>query len=477
MLQTDFVINGRYRIFDTLGVGGMGTVYAAQDERLGRHVALKVLRPEIVGDQRARERFLGEAQIAAQLVHPNIVRTYDVGEAPEGPFLVQELLDGQTLDTQLPLSPALATVVATGVADALHAIHSQGYVHCDIKPQNIMLVGERNQPRVVLLDFGIARVEGTETTTLIATPHYLAPERALGAAPTAASDLYALGIVLFQALAGQPPFDAPALHAIIEQHRSAPLPPLKIATGGMPGETRTWEAIIRKLTAKEPEQRYPSAAALRDELTRLAPDSVHAQLTQVVTERPKPASVARKAPPPPATQVPEPTRRPTNLRYLALPLLLGALLIGALVSRQSPAATGATEPSSVNVAQPTAVEASPSAAAIAASAVPAADVVTVPNVVGQPLDIAQAQLQAAGLQSVVETTVVSEQPVGNVIGTVPAPDQQLAAGGTVQLHVSGGAPVVEPVPDDKEDKEDKEDKDEKKEEDKGKGKGKGKKDD
>lgn len=268
MLQTDYVVNGRYRILDTLGIGGMGTVYAAQDERLGRHVALKVLRPEIAQDQHARERFLREAQIAAQLIHPHIVRTYDVGEAPEGPFLVQELLKGQTLDTQIPLSPSVTAMVAADIADALHAIHSQGYVHCDIKPQNIMLVGDISQARVVLLDFGIARVEGTETATLIATPHYLAPERALGAAPTAASDLYALGIVLFQALAGRPPFDAPALHAIIEQHRTAPLPPLRIAHEATVAETKAWEAIIQKLTAKDPQRRYASTAALRDELAQ-----------------------------------------------------------------------------------------------------------------------------------------------------------------------------------------------------------------
>src|ERR1044071_4504324 len=160
MLQPGTLINGRYRIVRTIGSGGMGSVFAAHDERLGRQVALKLLRPDLASDQRARERFLREAQIAAQLVHPNIVRTYDVGDAPVGPYLVQELLDGRTLDTLLPLPSRRALDVTQAIADALGYIHGQGYVHCDIKPQNIMLFGQGAAERVVLLDFGIAREEG-----------------------------------------------------------------------------------------------------------------------------------------------------------------------------------------------------------------------------------------------------------------------------------------------------------------------------
>jgi eukaryotic-like serine/threonine-protein kinase len=317
MLQPGTLMNGRYRITRTIGSGGMGSVHAAQDERLGRQVALKLLRPDLASDQRSRERFLREAQIAAQLVHPNIVRTYDVGDAPEGPFLVQELLDGRTLDTLLPLPPQRAIPIAQSIAEALGYIHSQGYVHCDIKPQNIMLLGAPGAERVVLLDFGIARVEGTVTTTLIATPYYLAPELAMGSAPTAASDWYALGIVLFQMLADHPPFDGPTLHTIIEQHRTAPLPPLTLAAGGTPQQAAALESIIRKLTAKQPAERYASAAALQQDLTNVQSGAIHSMPTMLVanpaqsaepraTTPPPAVKRASVPPPPPATAAPVP---------------------------------------------------------------------------------------------------------------------------------------------------------------------------
>lgn len=493
MLQTDLVINGRYRILHILGVGGMGSVYATHDERLGRQVALKLLRSDIARDQRARDRFLREAQIAAQLIHPNIVRTYDVGEAPEGPYLVQELLQGQTLDTVLPLSPPQTVQVALGVVEALNYLHSQGYVHCDIKPQNIMLIGGLDQPRVVLLDFGIARVEGTDTTTLIATPHYLAPERALGTAPTASSDLYALGIVLFHVLSGRPPFDAPNIHAIIEQHRSAPLPPLKLAADNPTSVAgRGLQAIIHKLSAKQPEQRYPSAAAVRDELVRLNDTSLHNHATQVVANRPQvevKATPPRRAVPPPPVAPPTtvPSHKTIGLRYLAIPLILAMLLFGAMVMRRGATAsptvletqesvTPVTPVASVNnEVPPTAAPApdvnQPPPSPPPAQPAPAAAAVSVPNVVGQPIESAQAQLQTLGLQAVVEAAITSEQPAGTVVSMSPNPDQPLAPGSTVLLQISGGAAPEIAAPNNGDDKEDKdEDKnDDKNDKDKGKG--------
>lgn len=495
MLPPNLVINGRYRLLGTLGVGGMGSVYATQDERLGRRVALKLLRSDLAQDQRSRERFIREAQIAAQLVHPNIVRTYDVGDAPEGPYLVQELLEGRTLDTEIPLTSSQTIQIALGVVEALNYLHSQGYVHCDIKPQNIMLIGPLDQPRVVLLDFGIARVAGTDTTTLIATPHYLAPERALGAAPTASSDLYALGIVLYHALTGCPPFDSPNLHAIIEQHRSAPLPPLRVAKGSSTAEEpHSLEAIIHKLSAKQPEQRYASAAAVRDDLLQLNNAALHNQATRVVAKAP--AAVAHPAPapraesPPPALAGTATTsHKAIGLRYLAIPLLLTVLLLGAILARRgetarlTPPANGAlaTPVASVSSQQPQLPVSAPDAVqpSQAPQAPPAS--VVVPNVVGQSVELAQAQLQTVGLNGVVEGTIASEQPAGTVVSMSPQPDQPIAPGSAVLLQVSGGAPPAVAPPnnqgDNKDDKDDdKDDKDDDKE-DKDKGNSKKKKKD
>src|SRR5919199_2017401 len=131
MLQPGTLLSGRYKIESLVGHGGMGTVYCAHDQRLGREVAVKVLRPDLAADATARERFLREGQIAAQIVHPHVVRTFDAGDDPAGPFLVQEFLTGRTLDTLLPLPPSRAAEILHGIAAALGYIHSHGYVHCD----------------------------------------------------------------------------------------------------------------------------------------------------------------------------------------------------------------------------------------------------------------------------------------------------------------------------------------------------------
>ncbi len=253
-IEPGTLIKERYRIVRLLGQGGMGSVYAAADQHLGLQVALKVLRPDVAADVAARQRFMRESKIAAQLTHPNIVRTYDTGDSPHGPYLVQELLTGHTLEQEIPLSSQRALRVALAVAEALAYIHARGYVHGDIKPANIMLAQQEGAERIVLLDFGIARTQGAATTTFLATPQYLAPERVQGAAPTPASDLYALGIVLYYLLAGRLPFDATMVQTILTQHVLAPLPPLAINAPNAP----MLEAVVRKLTEKQP----PSALRL-----------------------------------------------------------------------------------------------------------------------------------------------------------------------------------------------------------------------
>jgi len=272
------LIGGRYEVLYLLGSGGMGSVYAAHDTHLGRRVALKILRPDLAANGSFRQRFLREARIAAQINHPNVTCTYDIGNAEAGPYLVQEFLDGRTLDQAMPLSPERALQVALDVADALSYIHAQGYVHCDIKPHNIMLV-KQDTERAILLDFGIARMQGVATTTVFATPHYIAPEQSQGALPTAASDLYALGILLYESLTGNVPFDGPTQHAIIYQHLHEPVPPLEIDSPYTP----MLEAMIGTLTAKKPESRYPSAAMLRADLLAVLAGAKHLNITPAKT--------------------------------------------------------------------------------------------------------------------------------------------------------------------------------------------------
>lgn len=476
MLQPGILINGRYRITRTIGSGGMGSVFSAHDERLGRQVALKLLRADLASDQRARARFLREAQIAAQLVHPNIVRTYDVGDAPEGPYLVQELLDGRTLDTLLPLPSRRALDVTQALADALGYIHGQGYVHCDIKPQNIMLAGQPGAERVVLLDFGIARVEGTATTTLIATPHYLAPELAMGSPPAAASDWYAVGIVLFQMLSDHPPFDGPTLHTIIEQHRTAPLPPLELAAGGTPQQTAALEAIIRKLTAKQPDERYASAAALKQDLANVQAGAIHAMPTMVVAQQPRPAApqataapprplerqATYTAPPAPAIVKTTSTRRSPRIWLLAVPLL--ALLLGGAALMQARSARQ-------DIAPPPGAPANPIAPDVRAAPTP--NIVAVPNILSLPIAEAQQQLAQAGLVFVQGEAIQSEQAANIVLNTNPVPGQPVAPGTQVVVQVSAGPPPVVEPPSDGDDDDDDEKGNGK---DKDKNKDKGKKD-
>jgi len=397
MVELDMLIDERYRVIRLLKQSGRGNVYAAYDKRLQRQVALKVVRPDLLADAATRERFVREAQVAAQVTHPNLVRTYDAGESPYGPYLVQELLQGHTLDQRMPLPPQRAIGVAVAVAEGLEYLHANGYVHGDIKPANIMLVQEQDRERVVLLDFGLAQANGPGTTTLLATPHYLAPERASGAPPTAAADLYALGIVLYEMLVGRVPFDAPQVPAIIVQHRQAPLPSLSV--GGPNG----WklEAIVRALTAKQPEARPASAAVLRTEL-RSALDGM---LRTRVLE-----------PPPPTPPSPAPPRR--RRWWLALPLVLIplALVLGLFAAR------------GLGLDTPFAAQASPSPSAA-----------SVPDVAGLSLNEALQRLQQAGFNAVTQTAVPNTEPAGTVLVSEPRAGEALAPGGQVVLQVSTGS--------------------------------------
>lgn len=441
MLNIGATVAGRYVIESVVGHGGMGAIYRAQDTRLGRVVALKVLRPDLAVDPAACARFLREGQIAAQMVHANVVRTYDAGEDQAGPFLVQELLSGRTLDQLIPLPPQRAASILSAVAAALSYIHRRGYIHCDVKPQNILL---KDDGTPVLLDFGIARAEGLDATTLIATPHYLAPERAQGMPPTAASDLYALGIVLFQSITGRPPFDAPTIHAIIQQHHDAPMPPLGIADS----MAASLDQVIARLAAKRPADRYASAEMVAEDLAAIARNTGHALPTMAVAPVAPPTSSPRTV----STPAPRrPSRPPSEhikqaamawssvpawrkrrwIAYVVGPLLL--LALGIAIARGNRAA-----------GQPI-----PSATPPVGSEQTTTDRV-VPPVTGLQFSTAATELERLGLRAELGLRKPAKAAEGIVLDSEPREGATLREGDVVMLHVSAGAtpteaPQVEPT--------------------------------
>jgi eukaryotic-like serine/threonine-protein kinase len=263
---------GRYRLVRRIAVGGMGEVWEADDTVLGRRVALKVLVEELAADDQATRRFVREARATARLAHPNVARVYDFGRAGGAPFLVMELLEGQTLAGRTasgPLPPAEATRIAAAVADALDAAHQRGIVHRDVKPSNVMLTPDGD---VKVMDFGIAAAaDETHSTTgsgLYATVAYVSPERVAGEPATPASDVYSLGAVLYELLCGRPPFSgsSPALVARAHLH-DQPVPVRQLAPW-VPA--RLAEACELAL-AKDPARRPSSAAAFATRLRAAVP--------------------------------------------------------------------------------------------------------------------------------------------------------------------------------------------------------------
>ncbi|HEX5505348.1 MAG TPA: serine/threonine-protein kinase, partial [Thermomicrobiales bacterium] len=277
---------GRYRVDARLGRGGMATVYRAHDPAFGRVVALKVLDPALTGDPAFVQRFLREARAIARLQHPNILPVYDVGEQDGEGYLVMQYVTGGTLRDRLRvprgarvLAPAEAAALLAPVGAALDYAHRQGVLHRDVKPTNILLT-EQDHP--FLADFGLAKgfdqdgVSGlTATGMMIGTPEYMSPEQGQGGALDGRSDLYSLGVVLYEALTGRTPFRGETANetpvSIVVRHVTAPPPPPRALN---PALSPAVEAVLLRALAKSPDERYPTAgalfAALREALAETA---------------------------------------------------------------------------------------------------------------------------------------------------------------------------------------------------------------
>jgi eukaryotic-like serine/threonine-protein kinase len=263
--QPPRLLDDRYELETLLSEGGMGAVYLGTDHRLwGRQVAVKLLSPRYMGDERAVARFRREARAAASLSHPNVVAVFDAGTDGDHHYIVTEYIEGQTLAdvvrSQGPLDPDRALAITADVCRALGAAHDQGLVHRDVKPGNIMLTRSGD---VKVTDFGIARVMDevpvTETATVLGTAAYISPEQVRGGEVDGRSDLYALGCTLYEALTGTPPFSGENLMSVAYRHvTESPRSPRELR----PDLDPSIEAVVMRALAKNPHERFPDASEM-----------------------------------------------------------------------------------------------------------------------------------------------------------------------------------------------------------------------
>ena len=350
MLEAGRTLNGRYKIQSLIGTGGMAAVYLAKDLILDRLVAIKVLRLDFRQNDDAMRRFRREALSATQLTHPNIVGVYDVGQSQEMNYIVMEYVEGTDLKDYVrqkgALHPIEAVRIMMQIVSAIAAAHQNRIIHRDIKPQNILIDKEGN---VKITDFGIAVALSdtslTQTNTLLGSVHYLSPEQARGGMATIQTDIYALGIVLYELLTGKVPFDGESAVSIALKHFQEPLPTIVNPIAMVP---QSLENIVLKATAKDPMHRYRSCYEMFQDLktcldsTRLyekkfVPASFSGEtkvLTPIHTQKVKPIQTSKEIP---VVEMDEekPVKKRRKWPWLILLLLISIVGIMAFVFLQS----------------------------------------------------------------------------------------------------------------------------------------------
>jgi serine/threonine-protein kinase len=478
------LLGGRYQVGELLGYGGMAEVHKGRDLRLGRDVAIKMLRTDLARDDTFQLRFRREAQNAASLNHPAIVAVYDTGEERGAtgeslPYIVMEFVNGRTLKEVLAaegrLMPRRALEITAEIAAALDFSHRHGIIHRDIKPGNVMLT---QTGQVKVMDFGIARALAsgastmTQTSAVIGTAQYLSPEQARGESVDARSDVYATGCVLYELLCGQPPFVGDSPVSVAYQHvREDAKPPSLINRDVSPAI----DAIVLKALAKNPQNRYQSAGEMRADVQRAVQGRpVYAEPVMPAGDRNAATQLQRPTsggPRPATARVGDPRRRRTSNWTVGALVALGALAVVAIAiglyaaslpsKATVPSLAGKTKEQATQML--TDLNLSPDAQAdsctdtskkglvLDQSVVPGTELtqgsavtfhycsgpanVQIPNVVGLPLSTAQQTLQNLKL-TVKVNEVDSQLPKDQVVSVSPDQGTTVAEGQQITLNVS-----------------------------------------
>jgi eukaryotic-like serine/threonine-protein kinase len=442
----DTLVDDRYRILERIGSGGMAEVFRAEDTHLGRDVAIKVLHRRFAQDQEFVERFRREAKSAAGLQHPNVVAVFDRGEHDGTYYIAMEHLPGRTLkeivEQEAPLSQQRAIELGVQILEAAGFAHRRGVIHRDFKSHNV-IVDEEGNAKVT--DFGIARrgtSEMTETGSIMGTAQYLSPEQAQGHAVTAASDLYSIGVMLYEMLAGRLPFEGDSAVSVALKHLSEPPPPLSQLR---PDVDPALESVVMAALAKDAAHRWQSADEFRAALAAVGehladgtgrrgqdtaafvPVAAPLPADAAAADAPPdgddtaPTALAAEAPPPLTPHeaaIAEEERRRRRWPWFALGLM--TLMLAGLL------------------------------AYLAAAGILAGEKVEVPRVVGQQVLEARERLERAGFE-VRERRGPSPEEIGEVVDQDPDPGEEAEKGSTVTLEVSAGpgevrVPSVENLP-------------------------------
>jgi beta-lactam-binding protein with PASTA domain len=422
-VATGTLVDGRYRILHRIGSGGMADVYSAEDTHLGRQVALKVLHRRFAQDQEFVERFRREAKSVAGLSHPNVVGVFDRGGHDGTYYIAMEHLAGRTLkeivEIEAPLPQERAIDLAQQILQGAGYAHRHGVIHRDFKPHNVIV---DDDGRTKVTDFGIARAgasEMTETGSIMGTAQYLSPEQAQGHAVTAASDLYSIGVMLYEMLAGRLPFEGDSAVSIALKHLSEPPPPLSQLR---PDVHPAVEAVVMAALAKDPAQRWQSAddfaQGLETARARMEAGADGGQdfaaLAPLPVPAPTPAPESEAAPVAADDGVLPPAAEPERRRRRRWPwFTIGLLALAVAGLLLYLGLSGAFAPEKVEV----------------------------PRVTGQQLVQARAVLERAGFE-VAEARVRSSRPFDQVIDQDPNAGEEADDGSTITLEVSDGPGTV-----------------------------------